>query len=80
MDKGLQDIFKKAVTDSSKAASAEVIESVHAILVQTVYNARCNEFLRTISKLACIAKEKVVDGNVSLRDELKVYAIKKLSS
>lgn len=31
-----------------------------------------------IGKLSCIEKSKVIDGSVSLRDELKVYALKKI--
>ena len=60
-------------------ATSEVIESVHNLLINKVYNARCNEFLRTVTKLACIDKGKGIDGNVSLRDELKVCALKKMS-
>ena len=59
-------------------ATSEVIESVHNLLINKVYNARCNdanEFLRTVTKLACIDKGKGIDGNVSLRDELKVCAL-----
>ena len=60
-------------------ATSEVIESVHNLLINKVSNARCNEFLRTVTKLACIDKGKGIDGNVSLRDELKVCALKKMS-
>ena len=63
-------------------ATSEVIESVHNLLINKVYYARCNdanEFLRTVTKLACIDKGKGIDGNVLLRDELKVCALKKMS-
>lgn len=78
MDQSLLDMFKKAVTDMLIQSSEEVIESVYTALIQKIYNARCNEFLRTTSKLVSI--DKIVDGSVSLRDELKVIAIKQLSS
>ncbi len=31
-----------------------------------------------IGKLSCIENSKVIDGSVSLRDELKVYALNKI--
>ena len=49
------------------------IESVQNLLINKVYNARCNEFLWTVTKLACIDKGKGIDGNV------KVCALKKMS-
>ena len=79
MNQSLLDEFSRAVSGLDVQADSFIVESVHKVLMHKIYNARCNEFLRTISKLACIDKDKVIDGNVSLRDELKVYALKKLS-
>lgn len=79
MDQSLLIAFKSAVAELGVEADEDTIVHAHRLLLQKVYNARCNEFLRAINKLACIDKDKVVDSNVSLRDELKVYAIKKNS-
>ena len=52
--------------------------STNFCLVKYLMQLRCNEFLRSIGKLSCIENSKVIDGSVSLRDELKVYALKKI--
>lgn len=57
--------------------AAEIDDNI-PIEPSKVFNARCNEFLRSIGKLSCIENSKVIDGSVSLRDELKVYALKKI--
>lgn len=75
MDSDLLGIFRKAVEELQIHVSTDDIDDVHQFLVKKVYNARCNEFLRSISKLACIDNDKAIEGNVSLRDELKVYAL-----
>lgn len=80
MDQSLLAIFKNAVSELLTEVNETVAESVHKLLVQKIYNARCNEFLRSLRKLACIDKDKVIDTCVSLRDELKVYALKKEQS
>ena len=49
------------------------------MLLSKNYNARSNEFLHSISKLACIKQKKAVDVNIGLRDKLKCYAAEKLS-
>ncbi len=54
-----------------------MITRVRGVLVSKIYNARSNEFLRTISRLECIKQKKAVDVNVGLRDSLKTYAVKK---
>lgn len=69
--------FQAGIVDSGIQPPSDVVGKVHNILVEKVSNARCNEFLQSIGKLGCIDNNKVVDGNVSLRDELKVYAINK---
>ena len=56
---------------------AKITGEVHEILLTKFYNARCNEFLKNISKLSCIKSKKAVDVNVSLRDKLKCYAAEK---
>ena len=48
-------------------------------MLEKIYNARSNEFLRTVSKLDCVKKKKAVDANVGLRDKLKSYAVQKQS-
>lgn len=55
----------------------DVIERVHGILLAKIYNATCNEFLRTISKLHCIKEKKAVDASMGLRDKLKSYVVEK---
>ena len=69
-------MFRTAVTKIQAYVSNDDIASLHKLLLHKVYNARCNEFLRTITKLTCMDKGKGIDGNVSLRDELKVCALK----
>ncbi len=69
------DVFKLAVTEIQGETIPEGVEAVHTLLVHKVYNARCNEFLRTISKLTCMEKGKRIDSSVSLRDELKVCVL-----
>ena len=59
--------------------SNQVIEDVHNKLLWKIYNTRCNEFLRSITKLSCVDKNKAVDADIGLRDKLKVYAVEKLS-
>lgn len=56
---------------------AEITKKVHEMLLTMFYNARCNEFLKNITKLSCIKNKKAVDVNVGLRDKLKCYAAEK---
>ena len=56
---------------------AIIIEEVHEELLTKFYNARCNEFLKNITKLSCLTNKKAVDVNVGLRDKLKCYAAEK---
>lgn len=77
-DQTLLDQFQVGVTESGIKTTIDTVESVHKTLLDKLCNARCNEFLRTIGKLACIDKNKDLDGSVSLRDELKVYALKQV--
>lgn len=68
--------FKSAVGGVQKGETSESsVESVCTLLTSKVYNARCNEFLRMVSKLSCIESGKRIDGSVSLRDELKVTVL-----
>ena len=60
-------------------ATTEVVARVHGILVTKIYNARSNEFLRSIAKMECFSKNKAVDVNISLRDKLKSYAAEQQS-
>ena len=68
-----------ALDEMRIAASAKIIEEVHKKLLWKVYNARCNEFLRSINKISCMHQNRSVDASTGLRDKLKVYAVEKLS-
>lgn len=68
-----------ALDEMRIAASAKIIEEVHKKLLWKVYNARCNEFLRSINKISCMHQNRSVDASIGLRDKLKVYAVEKLS-
>ena len=54
-------------------SSRRIIEDVHNKLIWKVYNARCNVFLCSITKI-CIHQNKSVDASTGLGDKLKVYA------
>ncbi len=71
--------FVTEAKESSTQATVEddIVESLYRTLLDKVCNTRCNEFLHNIGKLSCITKNKSVDGSVSLRDKLTVYALKK---
>ena len=75
-DQDLLGKFQCGVAEARIQSTTDTVKCVHKMLVDKICNARCNEFLRSIGKLACIDKNKAVDGSVSLRDELKVYALK----
>ena len=75
-DQDLLEKFQCGIAEAGIQSTTDTVKCVHKILVDKVCNARCNEFLCSIGKLSCIDKNKAVDGNVSLRDELKVYALK----
>lgn len=79
LDATLMTEFRNAVAVLHPDSTTEVIARVHKILATKIYNARSNEFLRTISKLECIKEKKVVDVNVGLRDSLKSFVVKKQS-
>ena len=68
-----------ALDEMRIAASAKIIEEVYKKLLWKVYNARCNEFLRSINKISCMHQNRSVDASTGLRDKLKVYAVEKLS-
>ena len=79
MDRTLLTEFREAVIKLDQSFQPEIVEKVHSILFTKLYNARCNEFVRSISKLSCIQENRAVDASVGLRDKLKVYAIHKNS-
>ena len=81
MDSVLLEKFKEAVKEvmGAEETSGQTTESVHSKLLWKVYNTRCNEFLRSITKLACIQQNKAVDADTGLRDKLKVYAVERKS-
>lgn len=81
MDAILLELFHSAIEETATEATEESIAGVHNFLIQKIYNARCNEYLRTIGKLSCIDRRKAVDVNVGLRlrDQLKTYAAEKRS-
>jgi hypothetical protein len=76
-DQDLLDKFQCGVVEAGLQSTTDTVKCVHKMLVDKICNARCNEFLYSIGKLD---KNKAVDGSVSLRDELKVYALKTSSS
>ena len=69
--------FKEAVQSLYPSTHEEVINQVHGALLSKMYNARCNEFVRSITKLSCIKNNRAVDVNIGLRDQLKCYAARK---
>ena len=69
--------FREAVWSLQPSTHEDVLKQVHGVLLSKIYNARCNEFLRGITKLSCIKNNKAVDVNIGLRDQLKCYAAKK---
>ena len=79
MDSVLLETFESAVDEMKADFSRQDVEVIHNKLIWKIYNARCNEFLRSIAKLSCIQQKKSVDASIGLRDKLKVYAIEKLS-
>ena len=85
LDRGVSDAlllqhFSNAVDGVLSTATTEVITRVHGILLTKMYNARSNEFLRSIGKIECFRKNRAVDVNIGLRDKLKSYAADKQSS
>lgn len=79
MDYSLLELFQRSVEEAQVEAAHETVAAVHAMLVTKIYNARCNEYLRTVGKLSCIDRKKAVDVNVGLRDQLKTYAAERMS-
>ena len=78
LDTTLLCTFTEALCECKISSPNNVVVSVHSILLNKVYNARCNEFLRAASKLSCIDKNQAVDASVGLRDKLKVFATEKI--
>ena len=68
-----------ALDEMRIAASAKIIEEVHKKLLWKVYNARCNEILRSINIISCMDQNRSVDASTGLKGKLKVYAVEKLS-
>ena len=79
MDNTLLEKFTVAVNALEVDTSQQTVKDVH-MLIWKIYNARCNEFLRSIIKLSCIEKDRCVDASTGLRDKLKVFAVEKLST
>lgn len=69
--------FREAVQSLQPSIHEDMLKQVHGMLLSKIYNARCNEFVRGITKLSCIKNNKAVDVNIGLRDQLKCYAAKK---
>ncbi len=57
LDATLLTEFSKAVQNFQSDASMEVIKSIHRAMLDKMYNVRCNEFLRTVTKTDCIKKK-----------------------
>lgn len=79
MDKTLFPEFSKMVDSLDLGRDSDTMKTVHALLLDKMYNVRTNEFLRNISKTDCIKQKKAVDANVGLRDTLKTFATQKRS-
>ena len=77
LDTTLLDTFTEALGECKITSPNNVVAAVHSILLNEVYNARCNEFLQAVRKLSCIDKNQAVDASVGLRDKLKVFATEK---
>ena len=69
--------FREAVNSLHPSIHEDTLKHVHGVLLAKIYNTRCNEFLRGITKLSCIKNNKAVHVNVGLRDQLKCYAARK---
>ena len=80
MDNTLLEKFTVAVNALEVDTSQQTVKEVHKMLIWKIYNARCNEFLRSTMKLSCIDKDRCVDASIGLRDKLKVYAVQKVST
>ena len=80
MDNTLLEKFTVAVNALEVDTSQQAVKEVHSMLIWKIYNARCNEFVRSTIKLSCIEKDRCVDASTGLRDKLKVFAVEKLST
>lgn len=60
-DHDLLDKFQHTVVEAGLQSTMDTVKCVHKMLVDKICNARCNEFLRSIGKLACIDKNKAED-------------------
>ena len=72
--------FRDAFHGIFPTVASDVVSRVHGIWLTKIYNARSNEFLRSIGKIECFRQKKAVDVNIGLRDKLKSYAAEKQSS
>lgn len=79
LDTTLLGKFTEALHECRIDSPDDTVSAVHSSLLNKVYNARCNEFLRTVCKLSCIEKNQAVDASVGLRDKLKVFATEKFT-
>ena len=80
MDSTLLEKFTVAVNELEVDTSQQAVKEVHNMLIWKLYNARCNELLRSTIKLSCIEKDRCVDASTGLRNKLKVFAVEKLST
>jgi hypothetical protein len=80
LDATLLSTFTSAIDELQPGTPTHDIERVHQILLAKIYNARSNDFVRTISKLECSKQKKAVDVNIGLRDKLKSYAAERQST
>ena len=80
MDNTLLEKFTVAINVLEVDTSQQTVKDVHNMLTWKIYNARCNEVLRSTIKLSCIEKDRCVDASTGLRDNLKVFAVEKLST
>ena len=71
MDSVLLEKFKEAVEEvmGTDKTSSQTTESVQSKQLCKVYNIWCNEFSRSITKLACINQNEAVDADTGLKIE-----------
>ena len=51
-----------ALDEMNISTSTQIIEEVHQQLLWKVYNARSDEFLRSINKISCMHQNKSIDS------------------
>lgn len=55
----------------------KIVETIFSMLLLKIYNARCNEYLKSVTSDSTKRGNKTADVHVGLRDKLKIYAAEK---